>query len=369
MELHYLKRFEKVSSFYTWKNHISINFTDKESIESCIVDGVMQDVVDAHEACLYNGWLRLSNHASIRFVNLMQPEWDYVIHPGQKIEGLFNANYRGVDKDRVIIEKNMQIIPQGFVSFEFLWYDLTNDEVITTAPKRIPMTLHFLSPWGPIFVNKGKFALYSDEFELCWELDFNKYKKPDQQEAKFPKHLLGPWQDKLYVVVHYKKPGIMEIDPLSGAVLREWSKLPEGQTYAIRGLKYDVIPYLERTFLDEEKNVLGCLSEIAYWEIDLRTGEFNMVNLQQMFEELELSSIKGIHDSDYVYFTAKIGESLYPEHSKLYLGAYNRHTHQIDELYSNPEWSKDGWFYEIGKAGNRIYIKQGREYLHVFEKN
>jgi len=237
-------------------------------------------------------------------------------------------------------------------------------------PNRILMVLRFCTRWGTILTDKDKVALYNDELELCWKLNFSKYAKPDQQGRTISKHILGPWQDKLYVVVHYERPGIMEIDPLSGAVLREWSKLPEEQTCTIRGLKYDVIPYLERTFLDKEKNVLGCLSEIAYWEIDLRTGEFSMVNLQQMFEELEIRNINGIHDSDYVYFTAKTDYSLYPEDNKLYLGAYNRHTHQIDELYANPvEWSKDGWFYEIGKAGNRIYIKQGREYLHVFEKN
>lgn len=363
MLLNYLEKIKNVSSFYTWEDHVCINFEDR----TCMVNGIMQDAIDAQEAYLYNGWLQLSNDSTTRIVHLMQPELSYIIH---LIRGKHLFSCRGINKDRILIGQNMGNTENHDITFDFLWYDLVDDKVITPVPKTIPMVFSFYTPWGGIFISRDKVGLYNEELELCWQLDLSAYKRPaDKPWGSVNKHILGPWNDKLYVVVHYERPGIMEIDPLSGAVLREWSKLPEEQTYAIRGLKYDVIPYLERTFLDEEKNVLGCLSEIAYWEIDLRTGEFSMVNLQQMFEELELSSIKGIHDSDYVYFTAKIGESLYPEHSKLYLGAYNRHTHQIDELYSNPEWSKDGWFYEIGKAGNRIYIKQGREYLHVFEKN
>jgi hypothetical protein len=303
-----------------------------------------------------------------RFVHLTQPGLEYIVYLDQ-LEGLFGLSCNGIDKDRILFSRNKEYVA-GVFSFEFLWYDLVAHKIVSPMPKRIPMMLSFCTPWGAIFADENKVALYNDELELCWELDFSKYKKPDRQKANFPKHLLGPWQDKLYVVVHYEKPGIMEVDPLSGAVLREWSKLSEEQTYAIRGLKQDVIPYIEQTFLDEEKNVLACLSEIAYWEIDLYTGELSVINLQMMFEEFEIRHIKGsVHDSDYVYFTAKTGYSLYPEHSKLYVGAYNRHTHHVDKLYSNPEWSKDGWFYEMGKAGNRIYIKQGREYLHIFEKN
>lgn len=122
--------------------------------------------------------------------------------------------------------------------------------------------------------------------------------------------------------------------------------------------------------MDKQKNVLGCLSEIAYWEIDLLTGEFSMVNLQQIFEELELSIICIVHDPDYVYFTAtSTPYIIHFEVAVQYVGAYNRHTHQIDWLRTAPDWSKEGWLNEIQKAGNRLYVKSGSGNLHVFEKN
>jgi hypothetical protein len=368
MPFNYLKKIKNVSSFYTWEDHISVNFKNKADVRTCMFDGIMQNAIDAQEAYLYNGWLQLSNDSTTRIVHLMQPELSYIIHRSPMKD---EFSCRGINKDLILIGQNMRHTESHAITFDFFWYNLVNDKTITPVPKMIPMIFSFYTPWGGVFISKDKVALYNDELELCWQLDLSMYKRPANNPwESVSKHTLGPWNDKLYVVVHYEKPNIMEIDPLNGAILREWGQLPEEHIYEVRGLKMYTLPHLERTFLDKEKNVLGCLSKVAYWEIDLLTGEFSMVNLQQMFEELELEAKGRAHDPDYVYFTAvPVPDVVGPKADLQYVGAYNRHTHQIDWLHTIPNWSKEGWLNEIQKAGNRLYVKSAKGYLHIFEKN
>lgn len=185
-----------------------------------------------------------------------------------------------------------------------------------------------------------------------------------QDSIKEIKKLLGIWQSELLVAC---SDGLLiSIDIETGTLKRSWQEIPDSQFDSVIQNR---IPKMEIFSLHGD-TLIGAL-HIYYFELDLKTGEIKIENLEEELKKHTIFHIKQTNENPitetHIYLTAMMrqpdGDTKFSYDCLITL---NRQTFKIDWQYKFEEESLGTNIPKL--SGDKLYQLDNGGTLHIFEK-
>ena len=179
-----------------------------------------------------------------------------------------------------------------------------------------------------------------------WQ-DYDGSEKPTQVTK-----LLGIYEGIIYTYLNSGKILLLDSDSGEKITVIKNDKHPKFDTFG------------DSIELDSESCMLIQLARQNLIEVDLQTRQVSMTRIEDMSSSNIENASRIAYDNTHIYFTDKNTQTL---------GALNRTTHKLDWTH---KLSQDGvseseqprYGRELKLKGNRLYILDNKNTLHIFEK-